>query len=117
MAVGETDAQRAVRDDFGEGQVGRLDVVVTLDDLQVRGDLAEEVVGFFVGEVAEAEDLADFAGGEEFFELWRRRRRRMGLASGGWLEWRRDGGEGEKGVPNLGGYVLARELSVLLSSR
>lgn len=39
--------------------------------MQVRRDSTEEVVGFFIGQVAKTEDLADFAGGEEFFELWR----------------------------------------------
>lgn len=37
VAVRESDAQAAVGDDFGEGQVGRLDVVVAFYDLQVGG--------------------------------------------------------------------------------
>ncbi len=41
-----------MRDDFREREVGGFDVEIALDDLQVRRDLAEEVVGFFVGEVA-----------------------------------------------------------------
>ncbi len=70
VAVGETDAEGAMGDDFGEGELGGFDVEVAFDDLQVGRDLPEEVVGFFAGEVAEAEGLADLAGGEEFFELW-----------------------------------------------
>lgn len=69
MPVREADAEGAMRDDLRHGQVRRVDVEVALDDLQVRRDAAEEVVGRRVGEVAQAEDLADFAGGEEFFEL------------------------------------------------
>ena len=73
MPVREPDPQGAVRDDFGEGEVGSFGVEVAFDDLQVGGEGAEVVVGFFVGEVAQAEDGADFVGGEEFFELrlWR----------------------------------------------
>lgn len=56
-------------DDFRKGEVGCFNVKVALHYLKVGGDGAEEVVGFFVGEVAEAEDLAYFVGGEEFFEL------------------------------------------------
>jgi hypothetical protein len=37
--------------------------------LQVGRDGAEELVRFAVGDVAEAEDLADLAGREEFLEL------------------------------------------------
>lgn len=69
MAMCESDTERAVRDDFRGSEVGGFDVVVALDDLEVGGDGAEVVVGFPVGEVAEAEDLGDFVGGEEFLEL------------------------------------------------
>ena len=86
MAVREADAQRAVTDDFGERQLRRFDVEVAFDDLEVGGDGAQEVVGFFRRQVAEAEGLADFAGGEEFLELW------FGYVG----EWgvEREGGEG-----------------------
>ena len=70
MPMCEADAEGAVGDDFLQGEVRGIDVEVAFYDLQVRGGEAEEVVGFFVGEVAEAEDLADFVGGEEFFELF-----------------------------------------------
>lgn len=70
----EPDPQGPMRHDFRGRKVRRVDVEVAFDDLQVRRDAAEEVVGGGVGEVAEAEDLADFAGGEEFFELCAGRR-------------------------------------------
>ena len=38
-----------MRDDFGEGEVGSFGVEVAFDDLDVGGDGAEVVVGFFVG--------------------------------------------------------------------
>lgn len=53
MAMSEADAQRAVGDDLGEGEVGRLDIEVALDDLQVGSDAAQEVVGILVGKVTE----------------------------------------------------------------
>jgi hypothetical protein len=71
VPVREADAQRAVRDDFGEGEVRRFDVEVAFDDLQVGRDAAEEFICFAVRDVAEAQDLADFAGREEFLELER----------------------------------------------
>lgn len=49
VPVGEADAQAAVGDGFRERQVGRVDVVVAFDDLQVRGQGAQEVVGGFGG--------------------------------------------------------------------
>jgi hypothetical protein len=70
VPVREADAQRAVCDDFGEREVGRLDVEVALYDLQVRRDGAQELVCVAVGDVAEAEDLPNFAGREELLELW-----------------------------------------------
>jgi hypothetical protein len=45
------------------------DVEVAFYELQVGGDAAQEGVDGGGGEVAQAEDLADFAGGEEFLEL------------------------------------------------
>lgn len=44
--------------------------MAALYDLEVRGDGAQVFVGCLVGEVAEAERLGDFAGREEFLELW-----------------------------------------------
>lgn len=69
MAMGEADPQRAVRDDFAEGELGRFDVEVAFHDLKVGGDGAQVVVGAGGGKVAEAEGLPDFVGGEEGFEL------------------------------------------------
>lgn len=65
----EPDADAAVLDDAGDGEGSRLDVVAAADDLEVRAHGAEVFVGVLVGEVAEAEGLGDFAGGEEFLEL------------------------------------------------
>lgn len=56
-------------DDFGEGEIRRFDVEVTFHNLEIGGYGAEEIVGLFVGKIAEAEDLTDFVGGEEFFKL------------------------------------------------
>lgn len=93
----EADAQTAVRDDFAEscrdweagGAVAGLlllavgrgggrgggaegNVEVAFDELQVGRDAAQEGVDGGRGQVAQAEDLADFARGEEFLELcWR----------------------------------------------
>jgi len=52
------------------GGVGQGDVEVAFDELEVGGEVAEEGVDGGRGQVAEAEDLADFAGGEEFLELF-----------------------------------------------
>ena len=87
--------------DFREGKVGGLGVEIALDDLKVRGDGAEVVVGFLVGQVAETEDLGDLVGGEEFLEL--------GVSSVrvgrvGW--W--DGGSGNVHQTYFGGYILCR---------
>jgi len=91
----ETYAEATVRDDFTQsgrdrerclGSRSRLcaasilalhgcssrsegDVEVALDELEVGRELAEEGVDGGGGEVAEAEDLADFARCEEFLEL------------------------------------------------
>jgi hypothetical protein len=91
----EAYAQAAVRDHFGEGEVGGLDVEVALDDLQVRRDAAEELVRLLVGDVAEAEDLADLPWGEELLELWAE------LSA-----WGRARGVGLQAVTHLCGYVL-----------
>lgn len=70
MAMGKADTQAAMGNDFGEREIGRVDIEVALDQLEVWGDLAEEFEGVAVREVAETEDLADFTGSEEFFELY-----------------------------------------------
>lgn len=43
--------QRSMRDDFGKSQIRRLDVTVTFDDLKIRRDLSEKIVGFFIRQV------------------------------------------------------------------
>jgi hypothetical protein len=54
----------------GEREGGGVGVEAPANELEVGRDGAEVGVGCAVGEVAETEGLADFAGGEEFFELW-----------------------------------------------
>lgn len=71
MSVSKADAQATVIYDLGKRQVGGVDIVVALDHLQVRGDLAEELICIAIGQVTQAEDLADLAGGQEFAELAR----------------------------------------------
>lgn len=56
-------------DDLGKSQVRRLDVKVSFDDLKIRRNLSEEIVRFFVRQVAQTQDLTDFAGGQKFLEL------------------------------------------------
>ena len=52
-------------------------------ELQVGRDPAQVGVGCTVGQVAEAEGLPDFAGGEEFLELWRNVLVEAGCIGGG----------------------------------
>lgn len=52
VPMGEADAEAAMDDDLGEREIGRVDVEVSLDELQVGGDAAEELEGLPVGEVA-----------------------------------------------------------------
>lgn len=55
--------------DLGEREIGRVDIVVPLDHLQVRRYLAEEIIGLAVSQVTQTKGLADLAGGQEFAEL------------------------------------------------
>lgn len=70
-ALQEANSEGAVLHDGGYGQGGGLDIVPALDDLEVRGDGAEVLVGRLVGQIAEAEGLGDLAGGEELLKLRR----------------------------------------------
>lgn len=70
-AFEEADAQGAVGDDLGQGETGGLDIVAALDDLQVGRNGAQVFVRVAVGEVSEAEGLADLAGREKLLELLR----------------------------------------------
>lgn len=54
VAVGESDPQAAMVHDLRERKVGRVDIVVALDHLQVWGYIAEEVIGLAVGQVSQA---------------------------------------------------------------
>lgn len=49
MAVGESDPQVPMGDDFRKREVRGIDVKIALDDLEVGRGGAQEVVGFFVG--------------------------------------------------------------------
>lgn len=69
-ALEEADPDAAVGDDLCERQGRGFHVVPALDDFEVWRDGPEVFVGLLVGEVAQGEGLADFAGGEEFFELY-----------------------------------------------
>lgn len=68
-ALEEADADAAVRDHLRQRQRRGLDVVAALDDLEVGRDGAQVLVCIFVGQVAQAEGLADLAGREELLEL------------------------------------------------
>lgn len=68
--------------DLGEWEIGRVDIVVTLDHLEVWGYLAKEIIGLAVSQVAQTKGLADFAGSQEFAEL-------KSTLSAGWNELRR----------------------------
>lgn len=105
--MGETYAQAAVRDDLGEsggdrksgfrsgrrcsglcirggrGSRGEGDIKVALDELQIGRELAQESVDGGRGQVAQTENLANLARGEELLELcpwvsivWRSKDRR-----------------------------------------
>lgn len=52
MAVGKANPQGTMGDDLGQRKIGGVDIEIALDDLQIRSDLAEEFVCFFVREVA-----------------------------------------------------------------
>lgn len=58
--------------------------------MKIGGGAAQEVVGFFVGQVTETEDLADFAGRQELAEFGRDI---LGIM----LEVKQQGGEREGG--------------------
>lgn len=60
-----------MRDDLGEREGRGLDVEAALDDLEVRRDGAEVLVGGLVGQVSETEGLGNLSGGEKFLELLR----------------------------------------------
>jgi len=68
-ALEESNPEAAVGDDLGQGEGGGLDVIAALDDLEVRRDRSQVLVRVLVGQVSEAERLADLAGGEELLEL------------------------------------------------
>lgn len=56
--------------DFREREIGSFDIEVAFDDLKVGRYATQELEGFFVGDVAEAEYLTDFTGCEELLELY-----------------------------------------------
>lgn len=50
-------------DDLLQREVRGFDVKFALDDLKIRGDAAEKVVGVLVREVTKTQNLPDLAGG------------------------------------------------------
>ncbi len=99
-ALEEADADAAVRDDLRQRQRRGLDVVPALDDLEVGRNGAQVLVRVLVGQVAEAQRLANLAGREELLELqagglvsdWDHVRRRLALSRQLWqgkaVPWR-----------------------------
>jgi len=53
-----------MRDNLREGEGGSFGVETALDDLQIGCDGSEIVVGRFVGQIAQAQRLADLPWGE-----------------------------------------------------
>jgi hypothetical protein len=90
-----------VGDDLCERERGGFDVHPAFDHLQVGGDAAQVVVCCAVGEVAEAEGLGDFAGGEEFFELDGEEKWLVSVDTAG----TGGGGRGGRGAGMGGAYV------------
>lgn len=62
-------------DDVGYGEGGGLDIVASLDDLEIRTDAAQVLVGLAVGQVTETEGLGDLSRREELLELNQGQRR------------------------------------------
>lgn len=52
MTMGKANPQSTMGDDLGQRKVGGIDIEIALDDLQIRSDLTEELVCFFVREVS-----------------------------------------------------------------
>ena len=52
MAMRESDTKTAMRHDFGQGEIRRVDIEITLDELKVWCDLSEEFEGIAICEVA-----------------------------------------------------------------
>ena len=68
-ALEEADADAAVGDDLRQGERRGFDIGAALDDLEVRRQGAQVLVGVLVGEVAETQGLADLARREQLLEL------------------------------------------------
>ena len=54
---------------FRKSEIRSFDIEIPLDDLEIWRYLSQEIVGFFISEIAQTEDLTDFPWGEEFLEL------------------------------------------------
>ena len=50
-----------MRDNLGECKIWRLHIKVALDNLEIWRYLAEEVVGFFIGQISQAKYLPNLA--------------------------------------------------------
>lgn len=69
-ALEEADADAAVGDDLRQGERRGFDIGAALDDLEVRRQGAQILVGVLVGEVAETQGLADLARRKQLLELY-----------------------------------------------
>ncbi len=58
-----------MRDNLRRRKIRSLNVKIAFDNLEVGRDLTEEVIGFLVGQVAQAQDLADFAWRKKLLKL------------------------------------------------
>lgn len=63
VAMSKTDPQATVCHDFREREVGGIDIEISFDQLQIGGDLAEELEGIAIRQITQTEDLADFPWG------------------------------------------------------
>lgn len=58
-----------MRDNLGQCKIWRLNIKVALDNLKIWRYLAEEIVGFFIGQIPQAKYLPNLAWSQEFLEL------------------------------------------------
>src|SRR6187399_918343 len=58
-----------MRNNLGQWQGRSLDIEAALDDLKVRRDAPQVLVGRLVGQIPQADRLADLPGSKELFEL------------------------------------------------
>ena len=69
VSMCKTYTQSTVLNNFGQSQICSVNIVVALDEVQIRCHLPKKIVRFFVGEVSQTDDLPNFPRREELFEL------------------------------------------------